>query len=143
MDSLHHIIYQSTSVADLSEPELGRLLHQSQAHNQEAGVTGMLLYDGLQFLQVLEGEKWAIEPIFSRIRLDCRHTDVQVLANGPAERRQFTSWSMGLINYNTAAMDSGLLDARPALLQVTDSALWLLLHDFQLQAGRARRSVEA
>jgi hypothetical protein len=143
MDSLYHIIYQSTALADFSGPELGRLLHQSQVHNQAANVTGVLLYDGTQFLQVLEGEKCAIESIFARILLDCRHTDVQILANGPAEQRQFHSWSMGLMNYAPKA-DSTIYDARQALLQVTDTALWLLLHDFQLHACRTpRRTMKA
>ena len=141
MAALHHIIYQSTAVADLSGTELERLLHQSRTHNQAAAVTGMLLYDGGRFLQVLEGEKQAIEPIFGRILVDCRHTDVQVLANGEMERRQFGTWSMGLVNYKGAPV-SGLPDARSALLQITDTALCQLLHDFQLQAGRVRRYVE-
>lgn len=142
MDSLHHIIYQSTAVTDLSGSELGRLLHQSQVHNQAADVTGVLLYDGTRFLQVLEGEKGAIEAIFARILVDCRHTDVEILANGPAEQRQFNSWSMGLMNYGPTA-DSAIYDARRALLQVNDAALWLLLHDFQLHACRTRRAMKA
>lgn len=122
----------------LSGPELERLLNQSRVHNQLAGVTGMLLYDGSQFLQVLEGPAVAVSHIFSRIVPDCRHTDVQVLANGAVAQRQFNSWSMGLVNYGTcSAVDFN--DPVPALLNVTDAALWMLLHDFQLNASRMQR----
>ena len=128
-------------MADLSGPELGRLLHQSQMHNQAANITGVLLYDGTRFLQVLEGEKGVIEAVFARILLDCRHTDVQILANGATERRQFKSWAMGLVNYSLQP-DSGLHNVWPALAQITDTELWLLLHDFQLHAGLVRCSVQ-
>ena len=142
MNSLHHLIYQSTAVTDLSGAELGRLLQQSRFHNQAAGITGILLYDGSRFLQVLEGEKWAVDAVFGRILLDCRHTDVQVLANGRAEPRQFSGWSMGLVSC-AAGVWSGADDARPVLQQVTDTALGLLLHDFLLHAGRSRRYLAA
>lgn len=138
MDSLHHIIYQSTAVAALTGPELGRLLRQSRAHNYQAGVTGMLLYDGACFLQVLEGPGPAVICTFGRIRLDCRHTDVQVLANGPVTRRQFSNWSMGLLN-QAGGLETGFDDPQQPLLGVTDAGLWMLLYDFQLNAGRTRR----
>ncbi|AHJ97012.1 BLUF domain-containing protein [Hymenobacter swuensis] len=138
MDSLHHIIYQSTAVMALSGPELERLLNQSRVHNQLAGVSGMLLYDGNRFLQVLEGPEVAVTHIFSRIVPDCRHTDVQVLANGPLAQRQFSAWSMGLVNYGICSK-ADFEDPLPAMLSVTDAALWMLLHDFQLNASRMQR----
>ena len=137
MSGLHHLIYQSTAAMPLSGAELSRLLVQSRTHNDEAGVTGMLLYDGSRFLQVLEGAPEALETIFARIRLDCRHTEVEVLANGPVAQRQFGNWSMGLVNH-IANPVIGLDDVPPALLTVQDAGLCMLLHDFQRHAGNPR-----
>ncbi|MET4108109.1 BLUF domain-containing protein [Hymenobacter sp. UYP22] len=137
MAGLHHLIYQSTAVLPLSGAELGRLLVQSRTHNDEAGITGMLLYDGNRFLQVLEGPPNSVDAIFGRISLDCRHTEVEVLANGPVAQRQFGNWSMGLVNHIESPV-IGIDDVQPTLLTVQDAGLCMLLHDFQRHAGNAR-----
>ncbi|RSK45323.1 BLUF domain-containing protein [Hymenobacter rigui] len=138
MAPLHHLIYQSTAAVALSGADLGRMLSQSQARNAAADVTGMLLYDGNRFLQVLEGPAEAVLATFARIRTDCRHTEVQVLANGPIAQRQFGQWAMGLVNY-VSCPEEGFADPQPIMLTITDTALCMLLHDFQQYTGAVRQ----
>ncbi|MBX0290324.1 BLUF domain-containing protein [Hymenobacter sp. HSC-4F20] len=136
MSLLHHIIYQSNVVAPLSAAELGRLLEQCCFHNRLSSITGVLLYDGSRFLQVLEGPAAAVAAVFARIQVDCRHTAVEVLADGPMAHRQFANWSMGLVNDVWQPVEpSG--PAMSCLHTVTDAALWLLIREFQVSAGQS------
>ncbi|WP_426492470.1 BLUF domain-containing protein [Hymenobacter sp. 102] len=135
MSVLHHLIYQSTAVTPFSAAELERLLSQSRPHNAAAGITGILLYDGNRFMQVLEGAPEAVEATFGRIRNDCRHTEVQVLANGPIGQRQFGEWLMSFITY-IKCPEIGFGDSPPVALTLSDASLCMLLHDFQRNAGK-------
>lgn len=51
------LIYVSSAVNLMSEDELLDLLAQSSQRNKRKGVTGLLLYAGGNFIQVLEGEQ--------------------------------------------------------------------------------------
>lgn len=138
MNPLHHLIYQSSAVTPLAAPELGRLLEQSHRNNQQLAITGVLLYDGSRFMQVLEGPKEAVHTIFGRIQVDCRHTGVQVLADGPIAHRQFPEWSMGLVD-DVRQPGSSPGESMACLRTLTDAALWLLIREFQASAVRPSR----
>lgn len=92
---MFRIVYASTSVAPFSEPELRDLLAQARANNAEAGVTGMLVYSGGQFLQVLEGEPAAVIGTFERIAADPRHMEIVTLQRGNFADQWFANWAMG------------------------------------------------
>ncbi|AYA36724.1 BLUF domain-containing protein [Hymenobacter oligotrophus] len=92
---LHHLVYQSSATRELSELELQDLLQQSRAWNAAHSLTGMLLYSQGNILQVLEGPADEVHYIFERISRDCRHHNITRLADGPAEQRYFSDWTMG------------------------------------------------
>src|SRR5690242_10164465 len=92
---MRRIIYASRARHGFDTPELLELLDRARTVNDEHGVTGMLVYAGQSFLQLFEGEDGEVELVWDRIRLDDRHTDLRVLADGGVERRQFADWSMG------------------------------------------------
>ena len=50
---IRQLIYVSDLVGDTAQ--LGAILKSAMRHNQADGITGMLLYSGGNFLQVLEG----------------------------------------------------------------------------------------
>ena len=133
MEALHHLIYQSTAVMAFSGRQLSQLMYHVQQRNQAAGITGMLWYDGSRFLQIMEGPAPALERMFARIRLDCRHAQLQVLANGPIRYRQFDTSVTAIVNGQI--MPSGYCEPPcPPLLAVRDKELWMLLEDFQRTA---------
>ncbi len=61
------------------------------------GLSGILLYRGKTFLQLLEGPETAVAKTFARIRVDIRHYDVGVMMKIETEARIFPSWTMGII----------------------------------------------
>ena len=55
----------------------------------------MLLYQGGNFIQLLEGESAAIDTAYGRIEKDPRHHSCLRMLDGEAEERLFPDWSMG------------------------------------------------
>ena len=92
---MRRITYASRALHDFDEEELLDLLVKARTTNQQHGVTGMLVYASRSFLQAFEGEDASVELVWDRIRLDPRHTDLRVLADGPVAGRSFGDWTMG------------------------------------------------
>ena len=93
---MYHLLYQSQALATFSLPELLELLQQSRAYNAARGITGILLHaPNGQFLQLLEGEKGAVQHLYyRRIATDPRHEHLVVLSEGPGTTRMFSDWNM-------------------------------------------------
>lgn len=70
------------------------IVKQSRARNAASGVTGFMAFDGLGFLQVLEGPEDAVRETYERIGRDRRHRDVTLLGTRSIERRDFPDWHM-------------------------------------------------
>ena len=92
---LIHLIYVSTANTEYDDAELDGILAISERHNVSNHVTGMLLYAGGNFMQVIEGEETAVDETYNRIACDPRHRDLLVLERAPIKEREFAQWSMG------------------------------------------------
>ena len=92
------LIYVSTSVKLLNDEELLDILKVSRENNSSRDVTGLLLYKGGNFMQVLEGPDEVVEGVFETIKADSRHKDVIVLAREQISNRQFPAWEMAFQN---------------------------------------------
>lgn len=88
-------IYASVPSQPMGSYELIQLVEQAQRNNRKSGITGMLAYSGQWFLQVLEGEREAIDATIARIERDPRHRDIHVLGIVESPQRRFATWSMG------------------------------------------------
>jgi len=98
---LTHLIYASSATRTMHDQDLIAILEKSHLHNKEVGVTGMLLYRGGNFLQVLEGPEQAVDARFKVIEQDARHHQVMILLKRPVTERQFEQWEMGFKNIDT------------------------------------------
>ncbi|MBZ4487770.1 BLUF domain-containing protein [Microbacterium sp. cx-55] len=94
-DPLLSIVYISAANQSFDDADLSALLEQSRASNAEKGLTGMLLYRGGRFVQVLEGPEGVVRDIFDVIRNDPRHSGVRVMMEEPITERRFRDWTMG------------------------------------------------
>ena len=63
---MHHIGYTSRAVGKSSTAALGALCEQPEAHNQAIGVTGLLVFDGVRYIQLIEGEVSAVRQLMAR-----------------------------------------------------------------------------
>lgn len=95
------LIYITSAVRPMSDAELLALLQQSRATNTEVDLTGILLYSGGNFLQVLEGDEAAVDALMARIERDPRHRNLITLVRRPIPERMFPTWSMGFRRLDT------------------------------------------
>ncbi|WP_249403697.1 BLUF domain-containing protein [Sphingomonas sp. CFBP 13720] len=90
---LRQIFYHSRAVPGV---DIGPILASAKRNNGIDGITGLMLFDGHSFLQVLEGSEDSVAAAFERIRPDPRHTDVTVISDHLVPERDFAYWSMEL-----------------------------------------------
>lgn len=100
------LVYVSSAVRTFSQSQLIALLVQSRENNARSDITGMLLYKGGNFMQVLEGEEEAVTALYAAIGRDPRHRGLFVILQGSQAERQFPEWSMGFHNLDAAAARS-------------------------------------
>ncbi|RFP65958.1 BLUF domain-containing protein [Hymenobacter lapidiphilus] len=103
---MYHLVYSSQVMGTLSESLLREMLIKFRQYNHQAGITGILLYCNGQVLQVLEGERKAVEQLYGRIEHDPRHSTVVKLADGPVSWREFPEWSMAFAVASPSAFAS-------------------------------------
>ncbi|ESQ11237.1 MAG TPA: hypothetical protein DDY14_04170 [Chromatiaceae bacterium] len=89
------LCYASTATREMQRKDLLELLTYARKRNAEDGITGLLLFHGKHFLQVLEGEADAVRSTFKRICQDERHEQIALLFEDLVSQRQYRDWSMG------------------------------------------------
>lgn len=70
------------------------IVKRSQVRNNEAGITGALMFTGTQFAQYLEGPSLALHELRTSIMRDPRHRDIYTFDQGAATVRHFPDWSL-------------------------------------------------
>lgn len=100
---MFQIVYASSALCSFNEAELLALMEISAANNARVDVTGILLYKGGNFMQVLEGEESAVMTVYDRITRDPRHRGVLPFMKGNIPRRDFPRWSMAYRNLDGPA----------------------------------------
>ena len=113
---MKRIIYCSQATSDVSPEELVALLELSRANNEQAGLSGMLLYSSQSFLQVLEGDEEALHTTYARIRADDRHTNLRMLMNADVPAPMFPDWTMGFEHVDDEELADDLDGFTPATL---------------------------
>ncbi|AOL21970.1 BLUF family blue-light photosensor [Erythrobacter litoralis] len=90
---LSQYLYISTA-PNLSRDDVDSILKASARNNPERGITGLLIYNGRNFLQLLEGEESALVALMVRIGNDSRHTGISILDRKAIEQRSCPGWAM-------------------------------------------------
>ena len=85
---LVRLIYCST-VNGIGDKEIEAILVRSRANNALDNITGALIYDGLHFLQCLEGGRLSVSKRFLIISQDQRHKDVELIGGLSPNPRNF------------------------------------------------------
>ncbi|WP_242881189.1 BLUF domain-containing protein [Stenotrophomonas maltophilia] len=94
---LRAVAYASEATSGLSMDHVDGLARAAARFNFEAGVTGVLLYDGLRFLQYIEGPEDSINVVYSRILSARSHCELIELGRGRVSGRFLPYWSMRLL----------------------------------------------
>jgi hypothetical protein len=97
---MRQIFYASSARKDMTRAGIEALLERARAHNTRAGITGILIYKGGIFLQLIEGPDAEITALFERIRRDPRHDHVIEILNLTHRQRIFNDWTMAYRELN-------------------------------------------
>lgn len=90
---IKQVIYVSKPVG-FDDKILDSILVQSKRNNEKNQITGALICRSDLYLQYLEGPAHKIDFVYSKIKLDSRHTDVKLLEDARSKRRLFSNWAM-------------------------------------------------
>ena len=94
-EPLHQVFYCSMLAPGESPRAVAAILAQARLTNESRGITGLLVFDGLHFLQHLEGPRGQVQVLMARIEADARHVDVRVIIEGPIEMRRCSAFELG------------------------------------------------
>jgi hypothetical protein len=93
MEDLIHVIYVSSAALDISEHDTLRFLNEARKANRKNDVSGMMLYIGGYYLQLLEGEATKVDVVCRAIVQDKR--EMRMILREPIAEREFPEWTMG------------------------------------------------
>jgi len=103
--ALQELLYTSFAVPNASQEHVADILNVSQKNNAQHNVTGLLLFDGHRYIQILEGTPDNLDVLFSAIEKDQRHHGLELIHRSGIESRAFQDWRMAY-----EALPPGLLD---------------------------------
>ncbi|MDE1941684.1 MAG: BLUF domain-containing protein [Betaproteobacteria bacterium] len=91
------LLYTSQALPAVNEDSVRDILQASRKNNAQQGITGVLVFGGRVFMQVLEGPEKCVLSTYLKITEDVRHSDCRIIHVTPAESRLFDQWTMGVI----------------------------------------------
>lgn len=87
--------YISTPTRPMSTDDLMEILNTSRLNNVCIGISGMLLFTGTTFIQILEGDEKYVDELIAKIKQDPRHKDFRVIEKKKISMREYADWTMG------------------------------------------------
>ena len=103
---LTSVTYTSLARLDLQTSDLEDIHRSARESNALEGITGLLVFNGTHFLQIIEGSETAIEELVERLRKDPRHTGFEVRDQRKVDARSFPDWSMELVRVNASYFEA-------------------------------------
>jgi hypothetical protein len=94
---LTRLLYVSKPVGPITTHVTASLLENSRLSNNKSEITGVLCQGSGIYMQVLEGERTAVNALYSRIITDIRHHQVELLSFEEVGQRRYGQWSMALV----------------------------------------------
>jgi len=97
---MHNLVYKSIANTLLAPAQIDEMLEHARVFNENNDITGCLLYHRGIFVQYLEGELEGVLALFERIKVDMRHSSVDLLSSSNIYTREFDTWSMAYLEGN-------------------------------------------
>lgn len=139
---LRSVIYTSSAAPGFTVRDLHDVLAVSRRNNAGWHLSGVLLFEGGTFLQVVEGPAWPLQKALDRIETDPRHRHMDILSDMETERRYFPDWAMGSREVDgeaAFALDPAEMEAR--LAEGTPEVVRVMIRTFFRVAGYSMPSL--
>jgi hypothetical protein len=95
---LRQLAFASRARLGLRASETSDLITTSRSNNARDDITGVLLYTGESFLQVVEGQDAEVSDLWRRLLVDDRHYGVVSLFDRAEHDRWFRDWRAGYLS---------------------------------------------
>jgi len=99
------LVYTSQVAPSLGLDQVDDLARDAARFNLQAGVTGVLLFDGVRFLQYIEGPEDGVSVVYARIVTATSHFDLREIAQGDVVGRCCPYWSMRWVPADQSEID--------------------------------------
>ena len=96
---LYTLCYVSSCKDSLTAKDLEQLFQVNKRNNTEHGVSGILIYNNGNFMQILEGDEDMVKSLFKKIKRDARHSNLITLINNSIDERIFHDYDSGFIHF--------------------------------------------
>ena len=104
--SLKSLTYTSLARLDLEASDLEAIHRTALQVNALEGVTGLLIFNGTHFLQIIEGAPDAIDDLVERLRRDRRHSGLEIRDERAVDDRSFPDWTMELVKVSASYFEA-------------------------------------
>ena len=135
---LKTVTYTSRARLDLGGDDLAQIHETARRLNALDGITGLLIFNGTRFLQIIEGAETAIDDLVERLRADGRHSAFEIRDERIVEARAFPDWSMELVTVSARYFEARD-EIEAALPDGVSAAVRDLIHNM---AGRISDPVQ-
>lgn len=103
---LRTLTYTSLAALDLTADDIEAIHRSAREHNALDGITGLLIFNGTHFLQIVEGAPDTLDDLIDRLRRDPRHNGIEVRDDRGIAERSFGDWSMELVRVSASYFEA-------------------------------------
>ena len=120
---MYRLTYVSTAHPAVSTSDLQDVLEAAIRNNTAAKVTGTLLFNGENFMQVLEGDRDEVRKIYNRICVDARHSHIVTIYEEESASRSFgeSPMSLQVVRSDVGELPKGMTVAKDFELYIPAS----------------------
>ena len=104
--ALKSLTYTSLASFALQAGDLEAIHRTAREANALEGITGLLIFNGTQFLQIIEGAPNAIDELVEKLRRDRRHSGLEIRDEREVSVRSFPDWSMELVRVSASYFEA-------------------------------------
>lgn len=94
---LKSLMYTSWASPGLRSGEVDSILEAARTNNPLQGLSGVLIFNGSHFLQILEGVEPAVDELVGRLKVDKRHSNMSIRDERWITQRIFPDWAMAYL----------------------------------------------
>ncbi|MDQ3077995.1 MAG: BLUF domain-containing protein [Pseudomonadota bacterium] len=91
------LTYTSWARPDLGAEQVDAILTSARVNNPVDGISGLLIFNGTVFMQILEGAEPAVDDLARRLSTDPRHSNMSIRDEREIIERRFPDWTMAYL----------------------------------------------
>ena len=92
---LKRMAWSSVPSPSFDAARLAAIITPARTRNQRNHVSGMLVFTGGHFLEIVEGDERDLDALWSRVERDDRHQGLVKHGCEPCDGRWFADWKVG------------------------------------------------